>query len=114
MTSRSGNELDKITMRIGYPAENMWEMTEQEIVAYESIRGLANIMPRGLLDKYGLYDHWRGTCFQNTSPCHWLVIRYLENHSDLVDGWRTQVKYYDVLNRAEVEYLGLPPKGERT
>ena len=111
--TRTRAELDDITARIGFPAENMWRMTEQEIIAYEKIKGLAETMPRDLLDKYGLYDHWRGTSAQKTSPCHWLVVRYLENHKGAAKNWHKSKSYYCILEKAEMEYLNLPPFKER-
>ena len=103
----------QIEKRIGYPGRLMWDMTVTEVEAYSAIKGHANLVPESLLDKYSLRSWTRWNYPEGetryVSPCHYLVVRYCEDHPEIGERFaRREIMYFEVLSRAEVEYLGLP------
>ena len=91
---------------IQYPAHLMWNLSQQELDAYASIAGRKDPFPFDLLEKYGLQQEYNWV----VSPTHYLVCRWLESHRADQEKWRQpEFMYYDILDKAEQEYLGLPP-----
>lgn len=70
-----------------------------------------------LPDLYRKYGLSIGVAFKQRDLAiknHWLVCRYLEEHSEVAAKWRSPgFMYYDILDAAEQLYLGLPPYSER-
>jgi len=100
---------------IQYPIERMWDMTQQELDAYVLIADRKDPFPFDLLKKYRLSQARIYGQFEHAvCPPHYLVCRWLESHPADRERWRLPgFMYYDILRKAEQEYLGLPSWEER-
>lgn len=64
------------------------------------------------MDRYGLGHH--RSVRASGLVCHHLVCRWLDEHEEERGRFRANgLSYHDVLEKAEVEYLGWPPYEER-
>ena len=91
-------------------------MTQQELDAYATITDKKDPFPVSLLEKYGLSQPSMASdgCEWKVSPTHYLVCRWLESHPADQEKWgQPGFMYFDILHKAEQEYLGLPSWEER-
>jgi len=94
--------------------DNMWSMTPEETAAYERYAKFAHWDDvKDRCARYGL-TQVQPYCMHTCNIPHALVVCYLDDHPNLQELFiKRTISYYELVNLAEAEYLGLPPFNER-